>query len=420
MTAVVVIIYNRYENLKKWVECWQKCDKTNADLIVIHNLNSHLDSIRFKNYCADNGVKYIPRPNVGFDIGAFQDVCTGRINIGDWENLLWCTDDTLPMDRHFVSRFTNKLDSKTGVVCMEISEEVTTHIRTTGFCLSKETAKRIKFATPNLNKIEYCYDFEHHAGELTFYRQILRMGLDVKQVAPLETSPLWDTGHRAYLKRNPEMINEFYGDKKVTFIAPIYQSFPEIVSSLICQTYKNWELILIHDGPNTTGLRQYIEAVNDKRIVYIETKERVNKWGHPYRAWALNEIKNNGLSANCDYITISNADNYHMPTYCETMIRGFKDGIQAVYCSHFVHSYMSNQKQENGQILTYPFGIINTRLELGYIDCACVMVRKEAACEVGWRDVDSHSSDWTYFSDILAKFGAHSFNRVMGCLLSHN
>jgi hypothetical protein len=215
---------------------------------------------------------------------------------------------------------------------------------------------------------------------------------------------------------------------KVTFICPIYNTFPEIIGSLINQTHQNWELLLIHDGPNSTNLDKLIECINDKRIKYTETSTRIGEWGHPYRKWALDNI--DILSPNTDYIVITNGDNNHFPHYCEYLLKGFnKSNIVATYCSQFVHAYESWQRTtiienvarnvENLEWEIYKYGIIDTRLELGYIDCGGVMVKKEVAVESGWNDFAPYS-DWSYFERIITKYGKDSWNIVRGCLFSHN
>lgn len=192
---------------------------------------------------------------------------------------------------------------------------------------------------------------------------------------------------------------------KVTFVCPIYNTFPEIVSSCINQTHENWELLLIHDGPNSTNLKQLIDVIGDKRIKYIETEERKQLWGHPVRKFALSNI--DILSPGAEYIVITNDDNHHVPVYVEWMLKGFTNpSIIATYCSSMIHSYIN-------------WGIIPCRLEKGYIDCAGVLMKKEIAVESGWEDF-THSSDWTYFKRVIDKYGENAWNKVNGCLITHN
>lgn len=390
---VVIVVFNRHENIKRWLACWQQCEQK-GELIVIHNYDGR-ETI--KELCEQAGVKYIRRENKGFDIGAFQDVCLERLSgfYNNWDQILWCTDDIFPMTKDFITPYL-----KDGIVCTDLSPYVKTHIRTTGFKIDKETSLKIKF--DEIRTKEDCYQFEHR-GRNAFYEQMISLGVPVKQVAPRETSPLWDSGYKRRLERGKEHNTLFPPQTKVTFICPIYNSYPQIISSLILQTHTNWELILIHDGPNETRLK---DLITDPRIKLIETNERGGNWGHHLRRYCLENLDT--LSPHSDYVVITNADNYHVPVYTEYLLRGLENNPNAVaaYCSDMVHSYKA-------------WEVIPCSLKLGFIDCAGVMVRKRIACEVGWRD-NQHSSDWTYFNDIIQKHGADKWVKIPGCLLIHN
>lgn len=389
---VVLIVYDRFENIKQWINVWKECEQK-RELIIIHNYDG---SDKIKELC--DGVKYIRRENKGLDIGAFKDVCKEQLAgfNNDWDKMLWITDDTFPMRKDFITPYLDKLTGDVGVVCTDLSPFVKTHIRTTGFLIRKEVALKLQF-TDILTK-EDCYQFEHRSPN-AFYEQVLRLGYKVIQVEARETSPLWDSGYKRRLPRGSEHEKVFPKNSKVLFICPVYQSYPQIISSLILQTYQNWELLLIHDGPNTTGLK---ELINDPRIKYIETEKRAGNWGHSLRQWALT------LPTDSDFIVITNADNYHVPVYIEYLLNGFRDNPASVacYCSCMVHSYKAWQ-------------IIQCSLKLGFIDCAGVMVRANVAKETGWHDM-AHSSDWTYFNDIIKRYGADKWTKINGCLLTHN
>jgi hypothetical protein len=171
---------------------------------------------------------------------------------------------------------------------------------------------------------------------------------------------------------------------------------------MIAQTYKNWELILVHDGKNETNLNEIIQGIGEPRVKYSETLNRSANWGHKIRSEEIQKLPNNG------YVLITNADNYHVPTYLEKMIEGFSsDRVKATYCSKMVHSYIG-------------WGVIDCRLQRGYIDCAGVLIRNDVAKRVGWKDIESHSADWFFFNDIAKMYGESSFKKVEGCLLIHN
>ncbi len=449
MVVVSVIVHNRLSNVEEWIRCWKQCNIQDAQLVIIHNYKNTNDKNECSKLCRTEDITYIPRLNVGFDIGAFQDVCRGRLEgfPTEYDHLLWCTDDILPMSKDFIQRYTDVFKDDISCVCYELSNEVTKHIRTTGFMLRKRDLHNIAFVVDPISHKEECYEFEHKRKSrvVTLFEQVVQWGRIV-QVDAVEYAPLWDSGHDSaqakgrFKRRQQEHIQAFPNiprplklnplpeDNKITFICPIFNTFPEIVGSLINQTYKNWELLLIHDGPNSTGLRKVIDVIGDKRIKFIETEERKQQWGHPLRNWALQNIDT--LAPNTSYICIGNADNHIVPHFSEFMLGGFENPyILAVFCSQFIHSYDSSQKVtilENNQRSCgninweiYKYGIIDTRLQLGYIDSNCVVMRKDIAVESGWEDF-SHSSDFTFFKRVIDKYGIDRWKSVRGTLLVHN
>ena len=196
-TIVVIIIWNRFENLNLWLNCWNQCDKSGAELVVIHNLEK--ENERYAKRCMENGITYVARENKGFDIGAFQDVCKERLpNFPNtWDNLIWITDDCIPMSKNFVGEFLDKFtDHK--IPCYEISDVIKRHIRTTGFFVTKEISKKLIFPNDPIQTREECYEFEHRS-KTSLYNQIISMGKTPVMIADLKQSPLWDVGVRGHL-----------------------------------------------------------------------------------------------------------------------------------------------------------------------------------------------------------------------------
>ena len=411
---VAVIVHDRIENLREWIRCFSLSNDALAELVVIHNFVDADQLILFRHLCESNNVKYIPRVNVGYDIGAFQDVCGNRLYgfPSNWSHLLWCTDDFIPMKKTFVMDFFRAMKPNVGVACLEISREVKLHIRTSGFMVSRYVASSLVFATDAIVSKAHCYEFEHRSKD-AFLDQVLGMGKKAIQVNnSLAESSLWDTGLRAKLNLWQRHYDEF-PNKAVMFICPIFNSYPQIISSLLCQTNPNWRLLLIHDGPNSTGLEKIIQETNDSRIQYIVHAKRTNDWGHSLRRWALDKIKN--LSHDVEFVVITNPDNYYIPTFVQEMTMGFTPETVATYCSHFVHGYVCPNKV----LGDHRFGVIETELKLGMIDCGGVMARKKYACEVGWSSLEIYS-DWTYFSDLIKKYGSARWKKVLGTLFVHN
>lgn len=408
LIVVAIVVYDRFENVKEWVRCWNLCETQQGQLVIIHNYKNENEKEAYQQFCNEAGISYVPRINQGFDIGALQDVSRGRLEgFPKFDYLLWCTDDVFPMRKNFLSQYIDMFSDDVGCVAMEISKEVKTHIRTTAFCMPNSLVRKLQFpADPVLSKWD-CYLFEHRHATDTLMQQVEKKGLKALQVAPLHESPFWDSEH----KKTPNRMKEHFmlfpkteqSPKKIVFICPVYNSYPEIIGSLINQTHHNWELHLIHDGPSKIDIHSIVEAANDKRINYVETKNRSGNWGHSIRRDWIQKMK----GTDADYIVVTNADNHHVPTYCEYMLKGFTNGQVAVFCSQMTHSYIAHN-------------VINCRPQQGYMDSAGVMVRADVSIDVGWNDVKAHSADWLYFADIIEKHGVEKFGMVKGNLLVHN
>lgn len=401
MNIIVIAVYNRIDNIKQWLHCWKQCEHDDM-LIVIHNhynepgLKESIESL-----C--DGITYIPRDKQGFDIGAFQDVCMARLpGFPEWDNLLWCTDDTLPMQKDFAKLFWGQLKTN-GVVAMEVSPHVRKHIRTTGFAISRETAKRLVFHADQVTTKQHCYLFEHFAKDgSTFLEQVERMGLTVAMVAPQVTSPLFDFGYHRRLKQREAEHYKVFGkhntpvvttDKTVTIVCPIYDAYPQIISSMLCQSYTNWELWLIHDGPNE------LQIPDDSRIKYIQVPRKENDYGHTIRREYLQKVTT-------QYVLITNGDNYYMPSFLEKAIAAMAPESIASYCQQIAHNYIG-------------YKIMNCSLQRGFIDCGQVLLRSNEAKAVGWNSTE-HSADWFFFEALIKKYGAKRWMPFKGCHFVHN
>lgn len=206
-TVVVVMVYNRFDNLRTWLRDWEQCNKPNTEMVVVHNLESNND--RYRNLCSEKGIRYVPRHNLGFDIGAFQDVCLNRLTgfPNEWDNLIWMADDCLPMDRNFVPLFQAKLEQGY-IPCYEISDQVKRHVRTTGFLVTRDIASRLRFPSDRITTRDECYLFEHRG--LNLYDQLLEMNLSPFMLQPdLKQAPLWDSSWWQSLNLMPRHNQEF-------------------------------------------------------------------------------------------------------------------------------------------------------------------------------------------------------------------
>ena len=165
----------------------------------------------------------------------------------------------------------------------------------------------------------------------------------------------------------------------VKIIAVTYGHDREVdvfLNSLILQTCGDWELWLVHDGIPPKEFRDKMRKYTHERRIHFEwSSQRVGNWGHSNRGAWLNKIQADAD----DYILMTNADNYYVPIFIETMLgksRIDSGKADMVYCdtihSHFEYRYHTSEVYEGG------------------IDLGAFMVRGDIAKSVGF--------NWTHFS----------------------
>jgi len=190
---------------------------------------------------------------------------------------------------------------------------------------------------------------------------------------------------------------------KVLFVAPIYRYYPILVHALQLQTHEDWELLLIHDGPDDTELAGLIQRIDDPRIRFHQTAERHNDWGHSLRALALKWIEQEPIDG--DYVVITNADNYYVPGFIEATLPHFGPETVAVCCgmAHDQRDWIAGPPE----------------LHFGRIDCGSAMVTREAALTVGWTS-RQYAADWEFFQALLARYGKSRIELLPNTLFVHN
>lgn len=125
------------------------------------------------------------------------------------------------------------------------------------------------------------------------------------------------------------MINEV---ALVTVIVPVYDIatyLPKCLESILMQTHKNLEIILVDDGSTDNSdsiCAQYAEK--DKRFIHIRQKNS-----------GVSSARNTGLdAANGDFITFVDGDDIIAPTYVEHLLHMARDGRADITGVGFIKS----------------------------------------------------------------------------------
>jgi glycosyltransferase involved in cell wall biosynthesis len=130
----------------------------------------------------------------------------------------------------------------------------------------------------------------------------------------------------------------------------------EAIESILNQTYKNFEFIIVNDGSSDKSIdiiKEYISK--DNRIVLIDRENE----GLPY---SLNE----GISiAKGDYIARMDADDISLPTRFEKQI-DFMQKSELDVCGSYIKLFGKNKKE---YIIKYPLNDEDIRFSLLFFSC---------------------------------------------------
>jgi glycosyltransferase involved in cell wall biosynthesis len=130
---------------------------------------------------------------------------------------------------------------------------------------------------------------------------------------------------------------------KVSVAIPAYKStfLSEAISSILNQTFSDWELIIVDDySPN--NVREIVEKYADKRIKYFRNERNVGAF-NPSLNWniCLNYAKGEYFCLLCD-------DDLYEPTYIEEMV-----GLAGKYSQCNVFRARCKIINSSGEVIDY-------------------------------------------------------------------
>jgi glycosyltransferase involved in cell wall biosynthesis len=157
---------------------------------------------------------------------------------------------------------------------------------------------------------------------------------------------------------------------KFSIIVVCYQRYNNLqclLYSLLAQTYKDFEVIIIHDGYDIEHEKIASEFVSkDSRFRYMYTDTRYNDWGM--------SLRNLGVSAaKGEWVINTNDDNYYVPIYLNELA----DKIEANKECNFIYydCVLShhNVLNHNGK----DYGLLIPQIRSCYIDMGQFAVKSE-------------------------------------------
>lgn len=195
------------------------------------------------------------------------------------------------------------------------------------------------------------------------------------------------------------------GDPLVSIIVPVYEpnrcDLEVLINCFQRQTYQNFEVIFVYDGPEEHGfvkchITDKYEGIDDERFRYYETSKRSNDFGHTPRQLGFKQAEG-------DYIGTTNQDNYYVPVYFESMLHeAVALDLDIVLCD-MVHSHRD-------------YSYLYTRPVIGEVDAGCWLAKAGIVKATPWRD-KGFAGDGVFVMDIAQ---SHKVGKVHSVLFVHN
>ena len=191
----------------------------------------------------------------------------------------------------------------------------------------------------------------------------------------------------------------------IEFVIPTYERVDHlmcVITSIKAQTNPNWKIHVVADcTPLEVGLNKVIDYFkDDERIRFTILTERSNDWGHTPRNFGLQNCKE-------DWVVMTGEDNYYTPIFVEEFLKEVDKETNFVFCNMVTN--FNNQQ----------YIPVECKVELGFIDIGCFMLRPELAKQIGLETKYNEIADGVLADKYVKRFGG-KVKRIFKILYVHN
>ncbi len=186
----------------------------------------------------------------------------------------------------------------------------------------------------------------------------------------------------------------------VTVIMPVYNAAPFLsiaIESILNQTYKNFELLIINDGSTDDSL-QIIKSFSDQRIKLINNDVNIG----------IIKTRNKGISLSSGkYIAMMDADDISLPTRLEKQVNFLEENINVTALA--TKLIQINEKGiETGYWPEDFKTTTSTQIKqtLPIINCIgqpTIMMRANIVKAIGYKNAFAHNEDWGLWLQLISE-----------------
>ena len=215
-----------------------------------------------------------------------------------------------------------------------------------------------------------------------------------------------------YKEQLTKKYQNFPQNDLISIVMPTYQRAKEIplaISSILKQSYKNWQLIIIDDG-GTDNTEEIVKSFSEQRISYIKLPK--NKGNAVARNVGLSNIKG-------EFVCQLDSDDEWDENFLLIMLNEVKNqGALFGYSAQSVWSYFQDETESNKKLKVIRFSPFNRSLleNNNYISQIAVIFHRSLIDIVGKFDEEmKRYVDWEFF----LRLSDHTFPIAIPVLLSH-
>lgn len=181
------------------------------------------------------------------------------------------------------------------------------------------------------------------------------------------------------------------------------------IESVISQTYKNWELIIVHDGKNSTLDIAWYKNQDKNPITLYE----IEKFGNDTKP------KNFGIRhSKGSYVAFLDSDNTFRPDHLQLLVNELDKNpdIDIVYGDRWLNDETRQVQPQVGKYSDWEPGHLMVE---NYIDTSDVLIRREALMYVGGFDeTQKKYIDWNLW--VRLEKAGFKFKRVPVVITDYN
>lgn len=201
-------------------------------------------------------------------------------------------------------------------------------------------------------------------------------------------------------------------DKLVSIVLPIYNGekyMRKSIESVICQTYRNWELLILDDcSTDNTSMIAEEYALKDSRIHYYKNEKNLRLPRNLNRGFSL---------AKGNYLTWTSDDNMYKRNAIEEMVKTLEnEKTQFVYASCRIIDENDNEIE---YIMTDKYG----KVKIVGTNCvgACFMYIRRVYKEIGdYNPGFTLVEDFDYWQRIFSRFDVSNIEDILYYYRFHN